>query len=115
MSSIRLLPCLLLLASGAACQALPVVPVRPPPGLIVTALQAPLTTNFENVSVGDKEGSASAFYLREPFFGLSVSWGDASIKAAASNGYLKTVSYCDYDVTQVLGLFGLFTVTAHGE
>ncbi|MFO0982546.1 MAG: TRL domain-containing protein [Planctomycetota bacterium] len=100
---------------GVGCNALPKVPVRPPGGALFTSVEAPLTTDFDGEAVSSKQGSASAVYVREPFFGLSISWGDASIKAAAQNGYLKNVGYADYDMIQVLGIFGLFTVRVHGE
>jgi len=66
--------------------------------------------------MGQKKGTASTFYVRDPIFtGADLSWDDASIAAAAENGKLHSVYSADYEVIQILGVFGKFTVTAYGE
>jgi len=91
-------------------------PVRPPTGLLMTELSAPLTTNFHRTPVCAKQGSVETTFFREPILtGLSFSWGEAGIREAAANGGLTTVEYADYHVTIVLGIFGKFKVTAYGQ
>ena len=97
------------------CAGLPRTPVRPPPGLLVTSVSAPLTVDFKETDAGVREGQSSCLFLREPFFGLSIAFGEAGIKNAAQNGYLKHVSYADCEILQVLGIVGIYTVTAHGD
>ena len=92
------------------------VPVRPPQGALVTVYRAPLTTNFSNTPVGKREGRASVYYIRDPFISyLDFSWGDADIKTAAQNGRLMKVEYADYEIIQVLGIFGKMTVVVWGK
>ena len=103
------------LLSGCVVGALPRVPVRPPPGLVFTNVQAPLTTDFDNTPIGSKEGRASAFYFREPFFGTTWAWGDASIETAAKERNISETHYADYSMTQVLGIVGILEVRVRGE
>ncbi len=93
----------------------PNTPVLPPPGFIFTNYKAPLTVDFKGDELGSKKGSASTMYLHEPFLQTSWAWGDVSIEAAAQNGGIKEVTYADYEVLAVLGLFGRFTIYAHGN
>jgi len=90
-------------------------PVQPPGGLIYTHYKAPLTTNLHSTSRGSKIGVSQASFLREPFFGTSYAWGDASIQAAAIDGELTQIDYADYEFLQVLGLFSKLTVRVHGD
>jgi hypothetical protein len=44
-----------------------------------------------------------------------VATGDASIKAAAANGGIKTIKYVDYEAKNILGLYGEYTTTVYGD
>src|SRR5215831_1481770 len=96
----RSLAALALCASFVGCAALPHTPVRPPPGLLVTSVSAPLTLDFKPTIVGARQGQSSCIYIREPFFGLSVEFGKAGIEDAAQQGYLKHIDYADCEILQ---------------
>ena len=92
-------------------------PVQPPRGLLVTVYRAPMGTDFERTPVGGKTGTASSLYFAVPITGLPLSfaWDDASIQAAAQQGGISQVHYADYEITEVLGIFGRFTTIVHGQ
>ena len=106
----------LALLSGCGGSMAYITPVRPPMGILVTHYSAPLSTDFEDTPVCTKEGRASTFYVRDPLFtGLDFAWDNADIETAMSNGGLSVVEYADYRYTQVLFIFGKFTVVAKGR
>jgi hypothetical protein len=104
--------------AGLGCAAGVVgVPVAPPAGLILAYQSAPLETNFEATPVGSKTGTAEVRFLREPFFTNLplVTWGDASLEAAAREGGIQTIHYADYELLQVLGIYVQLTVEVSGD
>lgn len=103
------------LVFSTACMSY-ITPVRPPQGLMLTTITAPLTVNYSNTPVCTKRGAASTYYVRDVIFtGMDFAWGEADLKAAAANGNLKTVEYADYEVLSIFQIFGKFTVTAYGN
>ena len=103
-------------------------PVRPPCGALFTCYKAPLTTNVHHTPVAVlssdgqlrlralSSGKASTFYIHDIVFtGLSLAWDDASLHRAARNGRLRVVEYADYEMLAILGVFGRFSVIAHGR
>lgn len=97
-------------------------PVEPPSGLIFTQYKAPLDFSFSKNGVGtpvsgNKSGTSEAQYLSIPFTYrlISFGWGDASIETAQKNAGLSEVSYADYQVLSVLGVYTSTKVTAHGK
>lgn len=44
-----------------------------------------------------------------------VATGDASVKAAAANGGIKTIKYVDYQAKNILGIYGEYTTTVYGD
>ena len=44
-----------------------------------------------------------------------MTWGDASIEAAAQEGGIQTVHYVDYEVLSVLGIYVQLTVEVSGD
>ena len=103
----------LLLCAGCAAWHTPVVPPR---GLLYTDYSAPLTMAFDDTPVGGKTGTASTFFLGVPFvFRRAFAWDDASVQKAAEAGGLSRVDYADYHILSVLGVFGKFTIIAHGD
>jgi hypothetical protein len=113
------LPAALLAAGvGLGCAVSPVrVPVAPPSGVLFSYQSAPLETNFEATPLGGKTGVAEVHFLREPFFTNLplVTWGDASLAAAAQEGGIQTVHYADYTVLSVLGIYVQLTVEVSGD
>lgn len=105
------------LAARAACGAGIVAPVVPPTGLLFSNYLAPLETNFEATPVGAKQGTALVRFLQDPIFtGLPIlTWGEASIEAAAASGGISKVHYVDYEVLSVVGIFVQLTVRVWGE
>ncbi len=100
---------------GALNGAVPTVPVRPPVGFLFTQVKAPLTTSADSSVPRTRKGQASSLYLREPFFGTTYGFGDASIKTAAEEGRIEQVAYAEYNMLLVLGFFGRLDVIVHGE
>lgn len=112
--------CLLggVLLAFMGCKSMPTVPVRPPVGFLYTSMKAPLSTNYHQTPVASKRvGEAQAKYLYIPFtYGLvSFSWGDVGLEEAKTMGGIKEVSYADYEVLSILGIYTEFTVYAYGE
>lgn len=86
-------------------------PVIPPTGLLFSNYNAPLTTEFDGTPAsGLKKGEASSMSVLSLF-----AFGDCSLNAAAEEGGLSTIEYCDYSYLNVLGLFQKFTLVAHGK
>jgi hypothetical protein len=44
-----------------------------------------------------------------------VATGDASIRTAAANGGIKTIKYVDYEVENILGVYGQYTTVVYGD
>lgn len=96
-----------IVASGCVFQA----PVMPPLGGIYTEYTAPLTAEVQGQGVVTKSGQASTGAVLGLF-----AWGDCGLDAAARNGGLTTIEYCDYSyLNVVLGIYQTFTVTAYGR
>jgi hypothetical protein len=103
----------LLLCSGCSTWR---APVEPPRGALFTQYRAPLTADVSNVPVSGKTGVASTMYVRDIILTRqNIAWDDASIDKAARNGGLSKVHYADYEILEVLGIFGEFTVRVYGE
>ncbi|MFW6189341.1 MAG: TRL domain-containing protein [Planctomycetota bacterium] len=91
-------------------------PVKPPRGLLFTHYSAPLTADAAGRVDAPAHGRSTVWYVREPFFtGRGVAWGEAAVRAAAEEGGVRNVEYADYEVLEILTVFGRFTVHAHGE
>ena len=85
-------------------------PVMPPAGFVYSGISAPLTTEFSGQDAGLQSGEASSTSI----LGL-VATGDCSIEAAAKEGGIRTVEFCDYTYLNVLGVYQRFTVVAYGK
>jgi len=96
------------MGSLAGCYTAPVVP---PVGGIYSNYTAPLTADFNGQDAQpDKTGMASSVSILSLF-----AWGDCSVRTAARQGGLYSVSYCDYHYKNILGIYQKFTVIAHGH
>ena len=80
----------------------------PVTGLLYTDVKAPVTVT-ENPSYS-KVGTGSAISLLG-----AVAFGDASIQAAAKSAGITKIHHVDYKLTQVLWVFGQYTVMVYGE
>lgn len=93
------------LALGCAVTA----PVVPPPALIQN-YQAPLDLDHQETSRGEKRGVSAV----QNVLGI-VSWGDASIRAAAEQGGITTIESADYEFFGVLGVYSRYTTVVYGD
>ena len=99
-----------LLCSTVGCAGFLTAPVVPPTAVIYTDMKAPMDVDLNSTSPGSKSGSAST----QNILGL-VSWGDASVEAAAADGGIGTVNHADYQFFNILGIYSKFTTVVHGD
>lgn len=85
-------------------------PVVPPPALLYSDFEAPLDVDQEGGPLGAREGRASVTAI----LGL-VSWGDASIAAAAEEGGIGIVRHADYAYRNILGIYQRYTTIVRGD
>lgn len=108
-------------ALTTACSLAPVTaPVVPPPGLLFTQYKAPMDVEFSKEGAGTpmtglRSGTSETSYIQLWYRVLSFGWGDASIEEASRQGGISEVSYADYEVLSVLGLYVNTKVTVHGK
>ena len=84
-------------------------PVMPPTGFVYSAYEAPMDVNTDATQMG-RRGEAVAHCV----LGL-VSWGDASIAAAAAENGITSVNHADYGFFHVLGVYQRFTTIVYGQ
>lgn len=94
------------------CAGLSVMNQSPSTGVIYTDCKAPLPAASANMdaTAATKVGTATTSSILGWF-----AMGDASIDAAMKNGGLKKLHHVDFHVTNILGLYATYTVTAYGE
>jgi hypothetical protein len=80
-----------------------------PIGSIYTNLQLPVIAT-SNSGKAIKVGTAECTSIL-----AIVATGDASIEAAKKNGGITKVYHVDWDVQNILGIFGRYKVTVYGE
>ena len=86
----------------------------PPLGGLYTNIKAPLMIDLDTTSIGQQSGEASTEYIYDPFLtGMSASWGDCSLEAAAREGRLSKVGTADYEFMSILGIYAKTTVHVH--
>lgn len=95
--------CLFVLAAMSGC-ATPY-----PYGAIYTEIKSPIAAGQGDLTYS-KVGTAKSTSI----LGI-VATGDASIKAAATNGGISKIKYVDYDAKNILGIFGEYTTTVYGD
>ena len=95
--------------------------VIPPGGAFYTHLKAPLTVDFHGNATGPATAKASQSatkFLGIPLIGgglLSASWDDAAIAKIATDAGMSSVSYADYELLNILGVWQTFTVSVYGN
>ena len=100
---------------GTGCATHYSAPFRPPGGLIITSIRAPLSTDFNATPLRAGRGEASTIYVRDCIFtGMDFAFLECDIESAAQDGGLVSVDYADYEYFQILGIYGTMKVTAYG-
>jgi TRL-like protein family len=106
------------LLGALGCASGVVAPVVPPYGSLFTMHAAPLDTNFDATPIGSKQGTAMVHYFQEPISGYRIpilTWGDASVQAAAAEARIQRIHYVDYRLLSVLGIYVQLTVQVSGD
>jgi len=97
--------------------------VIPPPGVIFMKSTAPLMAAAPQRPIGSRQGTATSHSIGLPplpFPGLMtgvnlISWGDASVETAQSNGGIEDASHSDYESMVVLMVYRRMKVIAYGD
>lgn len=93
-------------------------PVKPPMGLLFCNYKAPLTTDFRNNPTSSKIIKASkskTYYFHEILLTkMPIAWGDAEISEIARKANIKEISYAEYELLNVLGIYAEFTINLYG-
>jgi hypothetical protein len=84
-------------------------PVVPPTGALYTNYSAPQSVGARG-SLGQKTGKAQA----KSILGM-VSWGDASVSAAAREGGINKINHADYDFFNLLGIYQSYATVVYGD
>ena len=108
---------LALLLTGCAAQYL--TDVRPPQGILVTSIKAPLTCDFHNTDVNTddlkvakrKTNYFSGFLIT----GLDFAWGEVDVPEIARRAGINEVCFAEYEILNVLGIYAEFTVYVYGR
>jgi hypothetical protein len=80
-----------------------------PVGRLYTEVQLPVTATSNN-GPAPKVGVAEC----RSYLAL-ITVGDASIEAAKKNGGITKVHHVDWEAKNILGIYGTYRVTVHGE
>ncbi len=92
--------------------------VIPPEGALITAIKAPLTTDFDNTPVGRKLGEVSTHYFHDIFFtGMDAAWGQAGLQDILSMDYTNKgkIGYADYEYVNIFYIYKKFTIKLYGK
>lgn len=79
-----------------------------PLGLLYTDIEYPIAATSHTTST--KKGTATC----KSFLGL-IAIGEASVKKAAQDAGITKITHIDWDAQNVLGVYGVYTVTVYGE
>ena len=80
-----------------------------PNGSLYTGAQGAIGAGSGDVSYSKVGKSQSTSIL-----GL-VATGDSSVKTAVANGGIKKIKYVDYEVENILGVYGTYTTVVYGD
>jgi len=81
-----------------------------PVGSLFTELQLPVLATSNSITADTKKGVATC----ESYLSL-FAIGDASIEKAAEKGGITQITHVDWHVKNILGIYGVYTVTVYGE
>ena len=81
-----------------------------PVGMLYSELKLPTAATSNTAGSKEKVGVAMCTSI------LSlVATGDASIEAAMKNGGITKINHVDWDVKNILGIYGEYKCTVYGE
>jgi hypothetical protein len=80
-----------------------------PLGLVYTGAKGAIGTGHSSVSY-TKVGTSES----KSILGI-VAVGDSSIATAARNGGIKNIKYVDYEVENILGIYGKYKTIVYGD
>ena len=93
--------------------------VRPPGGLIYSSQSAPVTIDFDGNPVGSatkKVSSSQTHWFQDILLGTgSYGFDEVALEKIAREGGIEKISYVDYDLFNILGVYQRFTVNVHGN
>lgn len=113
---LALLGSVLLLTGCAAYLA----PVMPPRGALISTFKAPLTVNVNETPVSGNLKHASkkkTSYFNTWLFTfppLDFAWGEVDVPQIARAAGITKVSYAEYELLSVFGMYAEFTVHVYG-
>ncbi len=81
-----------------------------PVGIAFTDVELPVMATSNSSTADMKKGTSTC----ESYLGL-FSVGKASIEEAIENGEIEKISYIDWHAKNILGVYGIYTVTVYGE
>lgn len=81
-----------------------------PVGGAFTDIQLPVMATNNPITENTKKGVSTC----ESFLGL-IAVGDASIEEAAQEGGITKITHIDWNAKNVLGVYGIYTLTVYGE
>ena len=81
-----------------------------PLGTLYTDVEYPIAATANTPPTSLKKGTATC----KSYLSL-VAVGDASVKKAADDAGITKIHHIDWDVENILGLYGVYTVTVYGE
>jgi TRL-like protein family len=85
----------------------PMGPVGGIGGSLYTDVSGPVAVTSN--AAGNKMGQATSTGI------VGFALGDSSIKAAAANGGISSISHVDYHITSILGIWAKTTTTVYGN
>lgn len=93
-------------------------PVKPPQGFLISTFKAPLTVDVNETPVsGDLKHASKnkTYYFHDILFtGLDFAWGEVDVPQIARAAGITKVSYAEYELLSILGVYAEFTVHVYG-
>ncbi len=79
-----------------------------PLGVVYTEVDLPVAATANQR--GPKKGTSTCKSVL-----TLLAFGDASIEAAAKNGGITNITHVDWSAENILGIYGVYTVTVYGD
>lgn len=118
-TQLKLIMLIFLTVTVTACAISYNAPLRPPMGIAISTIKAPLTTDFNGTTVsGDliKASKKQTYYVHDILFtGLDFAWDTVDIPEIARQGGISEVAYAEYELLNVLGVYAQFTIHVYGK
>ena len=81
-----------------------------PVGILYTDVEYPIAATSHTPASSPKKGTATC----KSYLGL-IAVGEASVQKAAQDAGITKITHIDWDAENILGLYGVYTVTVYGE